>query len=103
MKKDRNTGDLFTGFKPESEKRPITEKDICRIFNGRVLTEEEAEKETQELTKIDWRSGEALVRCLREYGVRGDIEPDYKRVEWYRRVFAEDEVKKKQVEVKNEC
>ena len=95
MKKDKNSGDLFTGFNPESEQRPITEKDICRIFKGRVITEEEAEKETHALTKIDWRSGEALVRCLREHGVRGDIASDYKLVEWYKRVFAEDEVKKK--------
>jgi len=58
-KKNRNKkqGDLFNGFKPESEpkKEIITEKDVCRIFKGRVVSEKKAEIEARLIASGSWR------------------------------------------------
>jgi hypothetical protein len=42
MMKNDNQGDLFSGFQPEKE---LSLNDICRIFNGKVITEEQYQEE----------------------------------------------------------
>jgi len=143
--KKNNQGDLFRNFEPEyksktaPEKCSVTEKDLCEMSGGKVLTERKAKIESllialksdiQKILELDrrhknkqgvyqWkstdggglkgrkldsseevylppeRSGEELVKKLREYGVMGDVKPDMERVKWYRQVFAEDAEKRR--------
>ena len=96
MKKNKKQGDLFTGYKTNQEEHPITQADVCRIFNGKVISEEEHAEEVRLLKMvIHWRSGESLVKAVRKFGVFGWIKPDKERVKWYKKVFLEDEGKRR--------
>ncbi len=94
-KRNKIQGNLFNGFEPEPEKHPINEADLCRIFNGRVISEEEYAEEVR-LLKMNshGRSGEGLVNQLRESGLFWWVKPDGNRVKWYKEVFAEDRRKR---------
>jgi len=94
-KKNKKQCNLFNGFEPVPEKRPITEADLREIFNGKVLSEEEYAEEVRLLKmNLYGRSGEGLVNQLQKKGVFGWVKPDENRVKWYKGVFAEDKRKR---------